>query len=365
MNKLARYIIIAVATASVLAVVWYFQYIVAYVLISAVLALIGKPLMKLLSQVRYKKWRLPTAICAALTLLSLWLTFVLFFYVFTPLIAGQLNEFSSIDVDGIVSQLDEPMRKADLLARKYVSSDPDFSVKNMIAQELEKMVNVSQLSTFFGSLATIVKNFAIAVFAISFITFFFLKENKLFYHAIILLFPQRYEENITRALTSVHQLLVRYFIGIFSDILCVMTLLTLGLTLVAGFSWSQALFIGLLAGVLNMIPYVGQLISYALGTAICFVTASNAGVEFFPFWIKALMVFFSVQVIDASVLQPFIYSNSVKAHPIEIFLVILIAGNLGGILGMLVAIPAYTVLRVFAKEFFNNFRVVRKLTEKI
>jgi predicted PurR-regulated permease PerM len=365
MNKLARYIIIAVATAAILSVVWYFQHIVAYVLIAAVLSLIGKPLMKQLTRIRYKKWRLPTAVCAAITLLSIWLTFVLFFYVFTPLIANQLNEFSRVDVDGIISQLDKPMHKADLLARKYVSSDPDFSVKNTLAHELEKIVNVSQLSIFFGSLATIIKNFAVAVFAISFITFFFLKEDKLFYQAIILLFPQRYEGNIVRALTSVHRLLVRYFVGIFSDILCVMTLLTLGLALIAGFSWHQALFIGLLAGVLNMIPYVGQLISYALGTAICLVTAANTGAAFLPLWLKALAVFFSVQVIDAAALQPLIYSNSVKAHPLEIFLVILTAGSLGGILGMLVAIPTYTVLRVFAKEFFNNFRVVRKLTEKI
>lgn len=365
MNKLARYIIIAVATAAILSVVWYFQHIVTYVLIAAVLSLIGKPLMKQLGRIRYKKWRLPTAVRAALTLISIWLAFVLFFYVFTPLIANQLNDFSRVDAEGIVGQLDRPMHKADLLVRKYVSSDPDFSVKSTLAHELEKIVNVSQLSSFFGSLAAIIKNFAVAVFAISFVTFFFLKEDRLFYQTIILLFPQRYEANIVRALTSVHRLLVRYFVGIFSDILCVMTLLTLGLALVAGFSWHQALFIGLLAGVLNMIPYVGQLISYALGTAICLVTATNTGVAFLPLWLKALAVFFSVQVIDAAALQPLIYSNSVKAHPLEIFLVILTAGSLGGILGMLIAIPTYTVLRVFAKEFFNNFRVVRKLTEKI
>jgi predicted PurR-regulated permease PerM len=365
LNKLARYIIIAVATASVLAVVWYFQHIVTYVLIAAVLSLVGKPLMKLLSRVRYRKWRLPTAVRAALTLLALWLAFVLFFYVFTPLIVGQLNEFSSVNVNGIISQLDEPMHKADLLVRRYASSDPDFSVKNMLLQEFEKMVNVSQLSTFFESLAAVVKNFAVAVFAISFITFFFLKEDKLFYHAVLLVFPQRYEANIARALTSVNRLLVRYFIGIFSDILCVMTLVTLGLALVAGFSWHQALFIGLLAGVFNMIPYVGQLISYALGTAICLATAFNADVAFLPFLLKMLAVLFSVQAIDALALQPLIYSNSVKAHPLEIFLVILIAGSVAGILGMLIAIPTYTVLRVFAKEFFNNFRVVQKLTEKI
>ena len=54
-----------------------------------------------------------------------------------------------------------------------------------------------------------------------------------------------------------------------------------------------------------------------------------------------------------------------KAHPLEIFIVILIAGSLAGIVGMLLAIPSYTVLRVFAKEFFSQFRLVQKLTEKI
>lgn len=68
---------------------------------------------------------------------------------------------------------------------------------------------------------------------------------------------------------------------------------------------------------------------------------------------------------DDFVLQPALYSERVKAHPLEIFLVILIAGSLAGIVGMLLAIPSYTVLRVFAKEFFSQFRLVRKLTEKI
>ncbi|MBQ5596648.1 MAG: AI-2E family transporter, partial [Rikenellaceae bacterium] len=64
-------------------------------------------------------------------------------------------------------------------------------------------------------------------------------------------------------------------------------------------------------------------------------------------------------------LQPVLYSNRVKAHPLEIFIVILIAGNLAGVVGMLLAIPSYTVIRVFAKEFFNNFRLVQALTENL
>ncbi|MGL4364118.1 MAG: AI-2E family transporter [Bacteroidales bacterium] len=365
MNKLARYIIIIAITAIVLTVVWYFQNIVTYVLISVVLSLIGKPLMQLLVSLKYRKFCLPRAVCSAVTLLALWLLAVVFFFIFIPLIVEQFNEFSKVDTAKLTQVIDTPLLQLDLLAQKYLSVEDDFSIKYLILQQVEKIVNLPQISELLGSMAERIKNFAIALFAISFITFFFLKEEGLFMGSLTLLFPQRYEKNINNAMDAVSRLLVRYFIGIFSDILCVMSLLTFGLTLVAGYSLQQALLLGLIAGVLNVIPYVGPLAGYALGTLICIVTVSNTGAEFLPLEIKTIIVFFVVQLLDMSILQPFIYSNSVKAHPLEIFLVILIAGSLFGIFGMLIAIPTYTVIRVFAKEFFNKFRVVQKLTEKI
>jgi predicted PurR-regulated permease PerM len=206
---------------------------------------------------------------------------------------------------------------------------------------------------------------AVALFAITFITFFFLKEDGSFSSFVTLLVPERYEENITRALHSVNQLLVRYFVGIFSDMLCILTILTFGLSLVAGLPIKLAMLIGLTAGILNVVPYVGPLVSYSLGLFMGLMYSMGAGMEFAPLAIKMLGVFLVTQTIDAAFLQPYIYSNSIKAHPLEIFLVILIAGSLAGILGMLIAIPTYTVLRVFAKEFFNHLRVVQKLTERI
>ncbi|MGL4909045.1 MAG: AI-2E family transporter [Bacteroidales bacterium] len=365
MNKLARYIIIIAITAIVLAVVWYFQNIVAYVLISVVLSLIGKPLMHLLCSVKYSKFYLPRAVCSTLTLLTLWLVAIVFFCIFIPLILEQINEFSKIDVIKLTEVIDAPLHQLDCIAQKYLSVEKDFSIKELILQQIEKAVNLPQIRELFGSMAGLIKNLAIALFAISFITFFFLKEDNLFLGSITLLFPQRYEQNLSNAMQAVNRLLVRYFIGIFTDILCVMTLLTLGLTFIAGYSLQQALLLGLIAGILNVIPYVGPLTGYALGTLMCIVTVSNTSAAFLPLEIKTIAVFFTVQLLDMGVFQPFIYSNSIKAHPLEIFLVILIAGSLFGILGMLIAIPTYTVIRVFAKEFFNKFRVVQKLTEKI
>ncbi|MEZ5197758.1 MAG: AI-2E family transporter [Bacteroidales bacterium] len=75
--------------------------------------------------------------------------------------------------------------------------------------------------------------------------------------------------------------------------------------------------------------------------------------------------FLVANLIDNMILQPLIYSTSVKAHPIEIFLVILMAGSLAGIPGMILAIPGYTVLRIIAKQFFSQSKLVQKITANI
>ena len=116
-----------------------------------------------------------------------------------------------------------------------------------------------------------------------------------------------------------------------------------------------------------MIPYVGPSIGAIVGMII--TVSSNLDVDFYttlmPMLLKVMIVFACMQAIDNFILQPVIYSNSVKAHPLEIFLVILIAAKLGGIIGMILAIPSYTVMRVIAKEFLNQFKIVQKMTESL
>jgi len=209
-------------------------------------------------------------------------------------------------------------------------------------------------------------NLLIAAFSISFITFFFLKEEQLFFEGLLMLFPEKYEQQIKHALTSVNQLLRRYFIGIIIQSLCIMTLDTIGLMIV-GLKFNTAIVIGLVAGILNVIPYVGPLTAAIMGVIIGVATNINLdfSAQIIPMIGYIVLVFLTTRIIDDVLFQPLIYSSSVNAHPLEIFIVILIAGSIAGILGMLLAIPAYTVIRVFAKEFFNKFRVVEKLTRRI
>ena len=72
-----------------------------------------------------------------------------------------------------------------------------------------------------------------------------------------------------------------------------------------------------------------------------------------------------LHLIDNIVFQPVIFSNSVKAHPLEIFVVVLASGFAAGIPGMILGIPAYTVIRVLAREFFYNFKPIQKITSSL
>ncbi len=105
---------------------------------------------------------------------------------------------------------------------------------------------------------------------------------------------------------------------------------------------------------MNVIPYVGPLIGCAFALFIGLTT--NPDMSLLSVVIRVLIVLPAVNLADAFLLQPLIYSSSVKAHPLEIFLVILAGATLGGIGGMILAVPSYTILRVFGKEFFTSFR---------
>jgi predicted PurR-regulated permease PerM len=148
------------------------------------------------------------------------------------------------------------------------------------------------------------------------------------------------------------------------ELTTMVTLLSIGLTL---FGVKNALLIGFFGGMMNVIPYLGPVIGAAVGMLLAVFSVLGAGMysEVFSLIFVVLGVFAGSNLIDNMILQPLIYSNSVKAHPVEIFLVILIAGSIAGIPGMILAIPSYTVLRVIAKEFLSQFKVVQKLTKNI
>jgi len=367
MNKLARYIIWGTGLAIVLFLLWYFSSIVAYILVSAVLSLMGKPIVDLVCKVKVRSWSPPKVIGAGLAMGVIWLGFILFFRIMIPLVISQINELSTVNVPNLVASFQQPISDFDAFIKEYLPvSARNFSTQELIIERVTGMFHVGIVSQVFSSTATFLGNLVIAAFSITFITFFFLRDEGLFFEGVTALFPERLELSIKHALISINRLLRRYFVGIIIQSLCIMTLNTIGLSII-GIHFKTALVIGLFTGILNLVPYVGPLAGMLLGSLIGLATnlQLDFATQMIPLLVFMLIVFSIVQLIDNFVFQPLIFSNSVNAHPLEIFIVLLIAGSLGGILGMLLAIPGYTILRVFAKEFFNNLRLVQKLTEKL
>lgn len=362
-----KYIVLGLTVIVTVLILWYFKNIVAYILLAVVFSFIGRPIVTLLNKIKYRRFHIPNALSAFITLLAIWAIIAGFFLFFIPLLGNQFQELSKIDLQAIQNSLSEPLSKLDsLMSRLELNGQEGISLEQMIERKLSSVLNVSVISNAIGGTVGLMGQIFFAFFAISFITFFFLKDKQLFVQAILLFVPTQYEEKFESFLHSTKELLTRYFIGILLQVSSITILVTLGMMIV-GLKFQLASVIGLTAGIFNVIPYLGPLIGASIGFVLGI--ANHLDFEFYSELLPLLgymaIVFLIVQVIDNVVFQPFIYGTSVKAHPLEIFLVIIISGSLAGIPGMILAIPGYTVIRVFAGEFLDRFKLVKKITEKI
>ncbi len=367
MEKFHKYIIGLLSFVLLILFVIYFGYIIVWILFAAIIAMVCGPIVILLGKIRYKKFKAPDWASALVGITVIWLVIFLFFRISVPLISNQIAEFQSIDVEIISKGLEIPIKNVDdFIQNTPIINEPDFSIENLVIDKISSVLNLSNVRDIFSDLSSLLWNLVLSIFAVTFISFFFLKDRGLFDMGVLAIVPDKYEEKTKSVLVSVRNLISRYLIGIILQSLCMMVLYISGLYII-GVNFNLAVLIGIIAGVLNVIPYIGPWIGAVI--AFVLITVGNIQYDFYditiPLLIKMLVVVASAQIIDNIVFQPIIFGKSVKAHPIEIFLIILIAGSLYGILGMMLAIPSYTVIRVIAKEFFYQYKFVQKITQNI
>jgi len=363
-NTTFRNILIFLAILALIAIAWFFRRIVVYILVSGVLSIMGRPLVDLFSRIRIAKWHFPRALSALITLIIIWGLIVLFFIIFVPLVTKQINYLSTIDSETIIKPIESTIARIENLFRSLNSRfTEEFSLKDFFTQKVSEVLNINMIHNFMDSFIGTVGSILVAIFSISFITFFFLKDQHLFFESILMWVPDKYTDNFSRALYSIKNLLTRYFIGVMIQCTCIMILIDIGMT-IAGIDFQQALVMGLILGILNVIPYVGPWLGLFIAIIMGVASHINQDMEnvVLPLIGYMIIVEAITHLIDNVVFQPLIFSNSVRAHPLEIFIVVLAAGFAAGIPGMILGIPAYTVLRVFAREFFYNFKAVQKIT---
>jgi len=329
--------------------VWYFSSIFLYIIIAAILSLIGQPIRNFFGKLHIGSIRVSQTLSAMLAFLALLFAFFLLTIFFVPLITEEANILSSIDRGAAIASLQRPIENVEHILKNFNIDYESLNLQTYFQDRLISIFSVTNLSLFFNQFIGALGDIFIAFFAISF-----------FIDALLLTVPENYSEKVKHVLTQTKRLLKRYFIGVLVEVLLVITFLSIGLS-IAGIK--HALLIALFAGILNVIPYVGPFIG--AGFALFIGLTTNTEMTMLGVIIKIFIVFPIVNLCDAFLLQPLIYSSSVKAHPLEIFLVILIGATVGGIGGMILAVPSYTILRVIAKEFFTNFRIVQRMTKNL
>lgn len=367
-DKLAKYILAAAGVAIVCALCWFFRSILAYILIAVVVSLIAKPLMGMLQKLNIKGRRAPDWVLAAFSIIAVMGVLISIVTAVIPIISSLVKDISMVNIESAARGISVPLAELNEFLRNYFPQlGSDFRIEITILNELKNLFDASAFSTVLGSAASFITSLAIGIFSVVFIGFFFIKDDGLFTEIVCALVPDRHEATTQRAISDIGHLLSRYFIGVLIEVAGVALINFLGLLFIAKLGFNGAISIAVMTGMLNVIPYVGPLIGGVLGTILGIVlkytsvTPIGLNVNFWVFTIILIAIFSFTQLVDNFLYQPLIYSTSIKAKPLEIFIVLLIVGHIGGPLAMIVAIPCYTVVRVIAFRFFGHIKAIKRL----
>lgn len=363
-EKYLQYLKPITAIAIIIFMGWYFMDIVAYVLVATFLSMMGSPAVKRLDKIRFGQKQMPHTLSAVITLLGMITSASLFLILIVPLIISQANVISSIDVNSLGNYFESSLNGFYEFLVQYNIVDPQASFTQYIQEQLADLVDVAKFTNFFSNLVSGTGSVLMGVFIIVFLTYYFLVDDSLMKKFILTITPETHAKNMDQVLHDSKFLLIRYFHGILIEVGIMMTIESVGLLI---FGIPNAILIGFLGGLMNIIPYLGPMIGGLIGVILAVLSVLGAGDydSIVMTIVTVLAVFAGANMIDNFILQPQIYSKSVKAHPVEIFLAIIVGGKISGIAGMILAIPTYTVIKVIARQFMQRMKLVKYLTGKM
>ncbi len=311
--------------------------VIVYIVISMVLALILSPFTSLLKS----KLKFNNLFASITSLFFLLIIMIVVIGAFIPLIIEQSKNLSLLNNSQLKSNIENLIANVS----EYFSSN-NLTIYDFLSEfTLLSDIDFAFIPKLLNYIISEVGSIGIGLLSILFITFFFIKDGDLILKKINNLLPKKIKNNFLDSVSRIKVLLSRYFIGISFQIFSLFVLYSIMLSIIG---INNALVIAFLCALLNIIPYIGPLISIVLMAVLTMTNyidsmlikemLSNVGYIFIGFSI--------VQLIDNFLIQPYIFSKSVKSHPLEVFIVIISSGILFGIIGLIIAIPLYTAIKV-------------------
>ena len=355
-RELSNGILRAVGTLTAIAVVLFFLYkiqsVLIYIAVAIVLTLIASPFLRLF----HVKLKLPKTISVVLVMVIFIAVIVGIFAMFIPVIIHQGHQLSLLNADGFISNIRQVLKGLE----DYLTSKGIHILKN--SEEINLGDSLKSIPGALNSVLGFIGSFSMGLVSVFFIAFFLMKDELILKNAFKSIVPNDKEDRILKSIYEIKVLLSRYFIGLIVQIFILFVLYSIVLLI---FRVDNAVVIAFLCALLNLIPYLGPLIGGIL--MITLTMTSNIEQDFstyiLPTTIYVLIGYVVSQWIDNFLSQPIIFSKSVKSHPLEIFLVIIIGGLLFGITGMVIAVPIYTAIKVILKEFLADNQIVKNLTK--
>lgn len=324
------------------------QGILVYGIIALYISILGRPVIGLLGKIPKIGHRLNMTIKASITLLLLASILFGISTWFFPVIIREFSFIGAIEYDSLLLSLQQEWSQLDALLSSFgINTESELEAIN---QTLQGFASVEAISSVLGGIAGSLGQFIVGIFSITFITFFLFREQDLANRFVDSLTPKKYHDKVDIIAPQIKRVITRYSFGILFQITAIFTLLAIGMSLIGV---EGAIVLALCASVFNLIPYVGPIIGAALGILLGLGQLYAAGISDPSLTLDLLHslyllagLFFVVQLLDNILFQPLIFSNSVGAHPLEIFLVISIAGSLLGVGGMIIAVPVYSIGRI-------------------
>lgn len=265
--------------------------------------------------------------------LTLFLTF-LFIATFCALLFSQLSHFIDswpILVDKFTAMLDQSITSIS----GYFDIKPQ-KIHDWITKTQSELINTS--TAIIGQTLLALSGVVIVLLLIPTYVFIILFYQPLLIEFIHRLFGENHQSNVKEIVTQTKTVIQRYLIGLVIEVLIVATLDTTAL-LILGIDY--AIMLGIIAALLNIIPYIGGIVAVALPMLIAIATKSTAWYAFY-----VLVFYYIIQLIDNNFIVPYIVASKVKINALFSIIVVFVGNALWGIPGMFLSIPLLAILKL-------------------
>ena len=318
----------------------FFSTLFAPVLVAGFLYYMLNPIVTFLMKTKMKR-----TYAVLIVLLILVVALALILVTIIPKLASQLASlalsmpdfFSNVE-DWVYKMAALPMFK-DIDLTSYIDK-LNISYGNIIQQF------IGGLSSSIGSIFSTVASTTIVLFTAPFILFYMLKDGDRFVPGIKRFLPEKRQESIIELLEKMDKTLSNYISGQVIECLFVGTCTAVGYALLGV---RYALLFGVIAGFTNLIPYLGPYLGLAPAVFVTIFTEPYKAA-------LCCVVVLIVQQIDGNIIYPNVIGKSLKIHPLTIILVLLVAGNIAGLLGIFLGVPVYAIAKTIVTHVMGMVR---------